>query len=63
MTDQCSDNDRGTDEGSNHAAFIFIICGQIIVGLGWTPVMALGMSYIDDNVKTTTSAMHIGRSL
>lgn len=60
MTDQCSDNDRGTDEGSNHAAFIFIICGQIIVGLGWTPVMALGMSYIDDNVKTTTSAMHIG---
>ncbi|XP_041471626.1 solute carrier organic anion transporter family member 2A1-like [Lytechinus variegatus] len=60
ITDHCTKNEGDTDNGETHAAFVFIICGQIIVGLGWTPVMALGMSYIDDNVKTSTSAMHIG---
>ncbi|XP_071505132.1 solute carrier organic anion transporter family member 5A1-like [Diadema antillarum] len=58
--DHCSAEVTGDKESGNHAAFVFIICGQIIVGLGWTPVMALGMSYIDDNVKTATSAMYIG---
>ncbi|XP_038051197.1 solute carrier organic anion transporter family member 3A1-like [Patiria miniata] len=41
-------------------AYVVVLCGEILVGIGWTPVMPLAMSYIDDNVNTKTSAMFIG---
>ena len=61
--DQCGNEDHFDRRRENRMAYIIVLCGEILVGIGWTPVMPLAMSYIDDNVNTKTSAIFIGEFL
>ncbi|XP_022083536.1 solute carrier organic anion transporter family member 3A1-like [Acanthaster planci] len=58
--DLCDLDDQHTLRQESHLAYVIVICGEILVGIGWTPVMPLSMSYIDDNVNAKSSAMFIG---
>ncbi|XP_033645876.1 solute carrier organic anion transporter family member 5A1-like [Asterias rubens] len=58
--DQCGGEGQDNLRRENRLAYVIILCGEILVGVGWTPVMPLALSYIDDNVNTKSSAMFIG---
>ena len=63
--------DGGEDEGSceaaerqilqdNNVAFLLIIIGQVILGLGYGPLVPLALAYVDDNASRGTTGLASG---
>lgn len=42
--------------------WIYVLLGNILRGVGETPVQPLGISYIDDFTQSENSALFIGKS-
>ena len=43
--------------------WIFVMVGNLIRGIGETPIMPLGISYIEDFAKSENSPLYIGKCL
>lgn len=41
--------------------WIYVLVGNIIRGIGETPIMPLGISYIEDFAKSENSPLYIGK--
>ena len=41
--------------------WIYVLVGNIIRGMGETPIMPLGISYIEDFAKSENSPLYIGK--
>ncbi|XP_071797288.1 solute carrier organic anion transporter family member 3A1-like [Asterias amurensis] len=63
--------DGGDEEGSceaaerqilqdNNVAFLLIIIGQVILGLGYGPLVPLALAYVDDNASRGTTGLASG---
>ena len=46
--------------GSNSLYYALMILGMVIAGAGCTPMAALGVPYIDENVSARASPMYVG---
>lgn len=42
--------------------WVYVLVGNIIRGMGETPIMPLGISYIEDFSKSENSPLYIGKS-
>lgn len=42
--------------------WVFVLVGNIIRGMGETPIMPLGISYVEDFAKAENSPLYIGKS-
>lgn len=42
--------------------WIYVFLGNVLRGIGETPVQPLGISYIDDYAQTENAALYIGNS-
>lgn len=42
--------------------WIYVLLGNILRGIGETPVQPLGISYIDDYAQTENAALYIGNA-
>lgn len=40
--------------------WVYVLVGNIIRGIGETPIMPLGISYIEDFAKSENSPLYIG---
>ena len=58
LSDSTSSNDFSSRDKS--ASFIIILISQFVAGLGYSPAKPLGISYIDDNVKSNKAGFYIG---
>ncbi len=45
----------------SYAAYILIVLGQLIIGLGYGPLMPLALAFIDDNIETSTTGLYSGK--
>lgn len=43
--------------------WVYVLVGNIIRGVGETPIMPLGISYIEDFAKSENSPLYIGKLL
>ncbi|XP_066268897.1 solute carrier organic anion transporter family member 3A1-like isoform X2 [Branchiostoma lanceolatum] len=61
MDDRCNANEAtaSSNKGGWYALLVF---AQIIMGVGSTPIMALGTTYIDDHVMKSSAPLYIGTS-
>jgi solute carrier organic anion transporter family protein 1A len=41
--------------------WVYVLIGNIIRGMGETPIMPLGISYIEDFAKSESSPLYIGK--
>lgn len=41
--------------------YVFIF-GQLLHGIGATPLYTLGVSYLDDNLLSSTTSLYVGKS-
>ncbi|XP_078668259.1 solute carrier organic anion transporter family member 2A1-like [Branchiostoma floridae x Branchiostoma belcheri] len=63
--DQCTAGGNGSDacdQGTStglHPLFPVLVIAQIIIGLGNTPMMTLGIAYLDDHVKKADSSLYL----
>lgn len=60
-----TNSDRKTDcaeddHGGNNLYYALFILGMVIGGLGFSPLYALGVPYMDQNVKAKVSPMYLG---
>jgi len=46
--------------GSNTLYYALFILGMIVAGAGCTPMIALGIPYIDENVSAHVAPMYVG---
>ena len=46
--------------GSNMLYYTLFILGMVVSGAGCTPMIALGIPYMDENVKAKASPMYVG---
>ncbi|KAL3061319.1 solute carrier organic anion transporter family member 1C1-like isoform X1 [Trematomus bernacchii] len=53
-------NSRGCERESSVSMWIYVLLGNILRGIGETPVQPLGISYIDDYAQTENAALYIG---
>ncbi|XP_019637089.1 PREDICTED: solute carrier organic anion transporter family member 3A1-like [Branchiostoma belcheri] len=61
MEDSCDANEA--IESSNKGAwYAILVIAQMIMGVGSTPIMALGTTYIDDHVMKSSAPLYIGTS-
>jgi hypothetical protein len=44
---------------SNQYVFV-LVCGQILLGIGGSPIFTLGTTYIDNHVSKESSSMYLG---
>ena len=42
-------------------AYILIVLGQLVIGLGYGPLMPLALSFIDDHTDTSTTGLYSGK--
>jgi len=42
--------------------WIYVLLGNVLRGIGETPVQPLGISYIDDYAQSENAALYIGKS-
>ncbi|KAM6986872.1 solute carrier organic anion transporter family member 1C1 [Aplochiton taeniatus] len=50
----------GCDRESNVSMWIYVLLGNILRGIGETPVQPLGISYIDDFAREENAALYVG---
>nr|XP_040049616.1 solute carrier organic anion transporter family member 4A1 [Gasterosteus aculeatus aculeatus]XP_040049617.1 solute carrier organic anion transporter family member 4A1 [Gasterosteus aculeatus aculeatus]XP_040049618.1 solute carrier organic anion transporter family member 4A1 [Gasterosteus aculeatus aculeatus]XP_040049619.1 solute carrier organic anion transporter family member 4A1 [Gasterosteus aculeatus aculeatus] len=55
-TSRCQDKERG---GLSSYRFVFML-GQFLHGIGATPLYTLGVTYLDENVKSNYAPVYIG---
>lgn len=48
------------EKTSGSSLWIYVFLGNMIRGIGETPVMPLGMSYLDDFTRKENTAFYIG---
>ncbi|CAH1258248.1 SLCO1B3 [Branchiostoma lanceolatum] len=63
-TNQCTagNGSDSCDQGAStglHPLFPVLVVAQIIIGLGNTPMMTLGIAYLDDHVKKADSSLYL----
>ena len=46
--------------GGNNLYYALFILGMVIAGAGFTPMHALGIPYMDENVSAKVSPMYVG---
>jgi len=46
--------------GSNTLYYALFILGMVVTGAGCTPMVALGIPYMDENVSAQVSPMYVG---
>ena len=46
--------------GGNTLYYVLFILGMVIAGAGCTPMIALGIPYMDENVSANVSPMYVG---
>ena len=46
--------------GGNTLYYALFILGMVVAGAGCTPMVALGIPYMDDNVSAKVSPMYVG---
>ena len=46
--------------GGNTLYYALFILGMVVAGAGCTPMYALGIPYMDENVKAKVSPMYVG---
>uniref|UniRef100_A0A669CRQ2 Solute carrier organic anion transporter family member n=1 Tax=Oreochromis niloticus TaxID=8128 RepID=A0A669CRQ2_ORENI len=51
---------RGCEKESSVSMWIYVLLGNILRGIGETPVQPLGISYIDDYAQSDNAALYIG---
>uniref|UniRef100_A0A3P8NRN0 Solute carrier organic anion transporter family member n=1 Tax=Astatotilapia calliptera TaxID=8154 RepID=A0A3P8NRN0_ASTCA len=51
---------RGCEKESSVSMWIYVLVGNILRGIGETPVQPLGISYIDDYAQSDNAALYIG---
>ncbi|XP_029378655.1 solute carrier organic anion transporter family member 1C1-like [Echeneis naucrates] len=51
---------RGCERESSVSMWIYVFLGNILRGIGETPVQPLGISYIDDYAQSENAALYIG---
>lgn len=54
------DCDKETSSGSHSLSYTLFILGMVVAGAGCTPMYALGIPYIDENVKSKVTPMYVG---
>ncbi|EDL10624.1 solute carrier organic anion transporter family, member 1b2, isoform CRA_a, partial [Mus musculus] len=52
--------EKGCEKGSNSYTWIYVLMGNMLRGIGETPIVPLGVSYIDDFAKEGNSSMYLG---
>ena len=57
----CEDEDRQT-LFENNVTFIIFLIAELLVGIGFGPLIPLALCYIDDSASTGTTALASGRS-
>lgn len=67
LQDTCLKRDNSTTEQSDcgrgllsRYQYVFIV-GQLLHGIGATPLYTLGVSYLDDNLLPSTTSLYVGR--
>ena len=53
-------DDCVTEAGGNGLYYALFILGMVVMGCGCTPMYALGIPYMDENVKAKVSPMYVG---
>lgn len=48
---------------SGSLLWIFVMAGNIVRGMGETPIMPLGISYLEDFAKTENSPFYLGKPI
>ncbi|XP_069551237.1 solute carrier organic anion transporter family member 1C1-like isoform X1 [Brachyistius frenatus] len=51
---------RGCERESSISMWIYVLLGNVLRGIGETPVQPLGISYIDDYAQSENAALYIG---
>ncbi|GLD75055.1 solute carrier organic anion transporter family member 1C1-like isoform X1 [Lates japonicus] len=51
---------RGCERESSVSMWIYVFLGNVLRGIGETPVQPLGISYIDDYAQSENAALYIG---
>lgn len=51
----------GCERGSSVSMWIYVFLGNVLRGIGETPVQPLGISYIDDYAQSENAAFYIGK--
>lgn len=52
--------EKDCEKGSKSYMWIYVLMGNMLRGIGETPIVPLGVSYIDDFAKEGHSSMHLG---
>lgn len=50
----------GCEGESNLSMWIYVLLGNVLRGIGETPVQPLGISYIDDFATEENAALYVG---
>ena len=53
-------DDCAREAGGNGLYYALFILGMVVMGCGCTPMYALGIPYLDENVKAKVSPMYVG---
>ena len=53
-------DDCARESGGNGLYYALFILGMVVMGCGCTPMYALGIPYMDENVKAKVSPMYVG---
>lgn len=51
----------GCEGESNLSMWIYVLLGNVLRGIGETPVQPLGISYIDDFATEENAALYVGK--
>ena len=52
---------KGCEGDSNLSMWIYVLLGNVLRGIGETPVQPLGISYIDDFATEENAALYVGK--
>lgn len=52
---------KGCEGESNLSMWIYVLLGNVLRGIGETPVQPLGISYIDDFATEENAALYVGK--
>lgn len=59
----CDASECNNDSKDDHALYGILLVGNILIGLGASPLFSLGNSYMDDNVSDTQMPLAIAAFL
>lgn len=59
----CGSCPPGCEGESNLSMWIYVLLGNVLRGIGETPVQPLGISYIDDFATEENAALYVGTDL